>query len=56
MIAKTAESVITVVSIPSLAMFVASSCPWYEGADSATITSNLRFLAAAYKNKNAHVY
>ena len=51
MIAKTAESVMTVASIPLWASRTANSWPWYEGADSATITSNLRFRAATWSAK-----
>lgn len=67
-IAKTAESVIKVVSIPEEAKIFAVSCPvylisnvkssiqgfkmTYKGPDSTTITSNFRFSAAFFKNSS----
>jgi len=47
--AKMAESVMTVVSIGTEASRAAISCPSYQGARSATITWNDRLLAARRK-------
>jgi len=48
--AKMAESVMRVVSIPAWARVRAICCPSYPGADSATMTWNFRFLAAYFRN------
>ena len=47
---KIAESCMTVVSMLACARDLAMACPPKWGAPSLTITWNLRFLAAAFKN------